>query len=98
MMATVLPASANLAARDGPAWPVPMMMASKCFMQFVCLRPLCGVCPLPLLLPEFFHPGEPRCKQRTIPTSGALERSVRTCHDAPRFLAIVLLAFRHRNC
>src|SRR5438128_6816982 len=29
-MATVMPAAANRAAKDGPAWPVPMMMASNC--------------------------------------------------------------------
>src|SRR5437879_7536439 len=29
-MATVMPTAANLAAKDGPAWPVPMMMASNC--------------------------------------------------------------------
>jgi hypothetical protein len=29
-MATAFPAAANRAAKDGPAWPVPMMMASKC--------------------------------------------------------------------
>src|SRR5580765_600596 len=29
-MAAVMPAAANRAAKDGPAWPVPMMMASNC--------------------------------------------------------------------
>src|SRR6185436_18872840 len=29
IMATVMPAAANREARDGPAWPVPMMIASK---------------------------------------------------------------------
>src|SRR5262249_44797790 len=29
-MPTVMPAVANRAAKDGPAWPVPMMIASKC--------------------------------------------------------------------
>src|SRR5688572_24586521 len=29
IMATVMPAAANRAAKAGPAWPVPMMMASK---------------------------------------------------------------------
>src|SRR5215469_13375681 len=42
MMATVLPAPANRAARDGPAWPVPMMIASTCF---ILVRPPYGVCP-----------------------------------------------------
>src|SRR5579862_9516845 len=36
IIATVLPAPANRAARDGPAWPVPIMIASKCFMGSVC--------------------------------------------------------------
>src|SRR5215468_1702692 len=31
IIATVMPAAANRAAKDGPAWPVPMMMASKCW-------------------------------------------------------------------
>src|SRR6185369_9108544 len=30
IMATSMPAAANRAAKDGPAWPVPMMIASKC--------------------------------------------------------------------
>src|SRR5262245_48384308 len=30
MMATVMPAATNRAAKDGPACPVPMMIASKC--------------------------------------------------------------------
>ena len=30
IMATVIPASVHRAANDGPAWPVPMMIASKC--------------------------------------------------------------------
>src|SRR6185369_2135775 len=30
MMATAIPESANRAANDGPAWPVPIMIASKC--------------------------------------------------------------------
>src|SRR6185369_515826 len=30
IIATVMPAAANRSARDGPAWPVPMMIASKC--------------------------------------------------------------------
>src|SRR5882672_7128784 len=55
MMATVLPAAENRAARDGLAWPVPMMMASKCFMQLV--RLLCGACPLWLPLRESSHLG-----------------------------------------
>src|SRR5215471_15953249 len=33
MIATVFPAAENRAAREGPAWPVPMMTASKCFMR-----------------------------------------------------------------
>src|SRR5215467_7845861 len=32
MMATVLPAAENRAASEGPAWPVPMMMAANGFM------------------------------------------------------------------
>src|SRR5215469_1923436 len=32
IIATVLPAPANRTARGGPAWPVPIMIASKCFM------------------------------------------------------------------
>src|SRR6185369_2479697 len=32
MTATDLPAAENRAARDGPAWPVPMMIASKRFI------------------------------------------------------------------
>src|SRR5262245_1127401 len=35
MMATVLPASENREARDGPAWPVPMMIASNFFISAV---------------------------------------------------------------
>jgi hypothetical protein len=30
MMAAAMPAAENRAAKDGPAWPVPMMIASKC--------------------------------------------------------------------
>src|SRR5262249_12799195 len=30
MMATDMPAATNRAAKDGPAWPVPIMIASKC--------------------------------------------------------------------
>src|SRR4029434_5376329 len=30
IIATAMPAAANRAAKGGPAWPVPMMMASKC--------------------------------------------------------------------
>src|SRR4249920_206928 len=30
IMATVMPAAANRAAKAGPAWPVPMMIVSKC--------------------------------------------------------------------
>src|ERR1700683_3070304 len=33
IIATVLPAPANRRASDGPAWPVPMMIASKCFIS-----------------------------------------------------------------
>src|ERR1700734_1414656 len=32
IIATVLSAPANRAAKDGPAWPVPIMIASKCFI------------------------------------------------------------------
>src|SRR5882724_5653555 len=68
MMATVFPADENRAARDGPAWPVPMMIASKRFMQLV--RPRCGVCPLWLPLLASFHLGARQCRRRTTPTSG----------------------------
>src|SRR5271157_3280815 len=30
IMATAIPAAENRAAKDGPAWPVPIMIASKC--------------------------------------------------------------------
>src|SRR5215510_6100571 len=39
IIATVLPAPANLAAKDGPAWPVPMMMASN-FLIAAVLHPI----------------------------------------------------------
>src|SRR5215831_5408706 len=44
-MATLMPAPANRAARDGPAWPVPMMIASYCFMLAVSWYLLCGAQP-----------------------------------------------------
>src|SRR5271167_3762427 len=46
IIATVLPAPANRAAMDGPAWPVPIMIASKCFMGR-------SVCPLYVELAVF---------------------------------------------
>src|SRR5437667_3589687 len=84
-MATVLSAPANRAARDGPGRPVPMMMASKCFMQLV--RLLSGACPLRPPLPAFCRSDARRYRRRTIPTSGASEPSVHTCHDVLLSLA-----------
>src|SRR5215467_7847156 len=98
MMATVLPAAAKRAARDGPAWPVPMMMASKCFMRPLRLGPRLGAYPLALPLRESFHLGVPRCRRRTIPTSGAWEPSVHTCHDVLPSLVTAPSASGRRNC
>src|SRR5579863_5385700 len=41
--ATVLPARANRAARGGPAWPVPIMIASKCFIVVLNVPPYLDV-------------------------------------------------------
>jgi hypothetical protein len=46
IIATVFPAAANRAASDGPAWPVPIMSASKCFIIVVGVPPLYGSCCL----------------------------------------------------
>src|SRR5262245_42786753 len=46
MMATFMPAAARPRARLGPAWPVPMMMASKC-------RVMAAFAPPERLCPEY---------------------------------------------
>src|SRR5271165_7029949 len=65
MIATVLPAPANRAASDGPAWPVPMMIASKCFVVLVNARPLRGACLLELPLRESCRFDARQCRRRT---------------------------------
>jgi len=92
-----LPAAEKRAARDGPAWPVPMMIASKRFIA-VSGRLRCGACPLSLLLPVSSRPGALRCRRRTSPTSGASEPSVRTRHDAALSRAKALSASRRPDC
>src|SRR5580692_12460936 len=74
LIATVFPAPANRAARDGPAWPVPMMIASKCFVVVVSVFPLCGSYPLWLPLRDSCRSDARQYRQHTSLTSGASER------------------------
>src|SRR6476469_5706840 len=87
IMATVLPAPAKRAARDGPAWPVPIMIASKCFIARSGLRLRSGSFHPPLPVRESCRPDARRCKRHTNPTSDVSELSVRIGHDASLHLA-----------
>src|SRR3954447_20965568 len=98
IMATVLPALANRAARDGPAWPVPIMIASKCFIARpgLCLRS--DSCRPPLPVQESCRPDAPQCKRRTNLTSDASELWVRIHHGAFLPLAAARPGSRHLDC
>ncbi len=74
IIATVLPAPVNRAARGGPACPVPIMITSKCFIAVVNVPPQCGSCHLWLPLRASCRPDAQQCRRHTSPTSGASER------------------------
>src|SRR5579872_5692601 len=87
IIATLLPALPKRPARDGPACPVPMMIASKCFVVVVSVPPLCGPCCLWLLLQEPCRPGARRCRLAYPPRTVCVsDRQARSRYDIPLLL------------